>query len=466
MNPAQKIVILDFGSQTTQLIARRIREQKVYSEIHPYNLALDKLRAMRDAGLMGIVLSGGPASVYDEDAPVCDPGVFNLGLPVLGICYGAQLMTRQLGGRVEAATQREFGKAELEIRDASGLFAGLAPEPTRHQVWMSHGDRIETPAPGFVVTATSAHSPAASLAHTEKPFVAVQFHPEVAHTAIGTDVLKNFVFGICGCAPNWTMQSFIESTVAAIREQVGEGRVICALSGGVDSSVTAALVQRAVGARLTCVHVNNGLMRQGESDAVMRFFKNTSDLNLIDIDATDFFLGRLKGVLIDMQVGQELTRMKFRIPTRGLLGYRSVFMTDTHGMGVMNYIFAEWGPYAGEIQNRVNGVMVVKESATTVAYALFNLQERGRLFLGPGVEVYPGMIIGEHCRQTDLVVNPAKGKKLTNIRAAGSDDAVILTPPLDMSLEESIAYINDDELVEITPKAIRLRKKPGVKAHI
>ena len=177
-------------------------------------------------------------------------------------------------------------------------------------------------------------------------------------------------------------------------------------------------------------------------------------------------LGRLKGVLIDMQVGQELTRMKFRIPTRGLLGYRSVFMTDTHGMGVMNYIFAEWGPYAGEIQNRVNGVMVVKESATTVAYALFNLQERGRLFLGPGVEVYPGMIIGEHCRQTDLVVNPAKGKKLTNIRAAGSDDAVLLTPPLDMSLEECIAYINDDELVEITPKAIRLRKKPGVKAHI
>ena len=177
-------------------------------------------------------------------------------------------------------------------------------------------------------------------------------------------------------------------------------------------------------------------------------------------------LGRLKGVLIDMQVGQELTRMKFKIPTRGLLGYRSVFMTDTHGMGVMNYIFAEWGPYAGEIQNRVNGVMVVKESATTVAYALFNLQERGRLFLGPGVEVYPGMIIGEHCRQTDLVVNPAKGKKLTNIRAAGSDDAVILTPPLDMSLEECIAYINDDELVEITPKAIRLRKKPGVKAHI
>lgn len=177
-------------------------------------------------------------------------------------------------------------------------------------------------------------------------------------------------------------------------------------------------------------------------------------------------LGRLRGVLIDMQVGPELTRMKFKIPTRGLLGYRSVFMTDTHGMGVMNYVFAGWGPYTGEIQNRVNGVMVVKEAVTTVAYALFNLQERGRLFVGPGVATYPGMIIGEHNRQTDLVVNPARGKKLTNIRAAGSDDAVILTPPLDMSLEECIAYINEDELVEITPNAIRLRKKTGVKAHI
>ncbi|NLX18152.1 MAG: translational GTPase TypA, partial [Desulfobulbus sp.] len=168
-------------------------------------------------------------------------------------------------------------------------------------------------------------------------------------------------------------------------------------------------------------------------------------------------LGRLKGVLIDMQVNREMTRMKFKVPTRGLLGYRSVFLTDTHGMGVMHYVFAEWGPYAGEIQNRINGVMVVKETCVTVAYALFNLQERGRLFLGPGVEVYPGMIIGEHSRPADLIVNPAKGKKLTNIRAAGADEAVILTPPVDMSLEDCISYINDDELVEITPKAVRLR---------
>ena len=174
-------------------------------------------------------------------------------------------------------------------------------------------------------------------------------------------------------------------------------------------------------------------------------------------------LGRLRGVLLDMQVEREMTRMKFKVPTRGLLGYRSIFMTDTRGMGVMNYIFAEWGPHAGEIQNRINGVMLVKEPCTTVAYALFNLQERGKLFLGPGVAVYPGMIIGEHCRPADLIVNPAKGKKLTNMRASGSDEAVILTPPIDMSLEDCISYINDDELVEITPKAIRLRKKKDAK---
>ncbi len=174
-------------------------------------------------------------------------------------------------------------------------------------------------------------------------------------------------------------------------------------------------------------------------------------------------LGKVKGVLLDMQVENSMARMKFKVPTRGLLGYRSEFMTDTRGMGVMNYVFAEWGPHAGEIQNRINGVMVVKQPCTTVAYALFNLQDRGRLFVGPGVETYQGQIIGEHCRPADLVVNPAKGKKLTNMRASGSDEAVILTPPVDMSLEDCISYINDDELVEITPRAIRLRKRQGVK---
>jgi len=289
----EKILILDFGSQTTQLIARRIREQKVYSEIHPYTLKLDEIRAMQPSG---IVLSGGPASVYDKDAPISDPGVLDLGVPVLGICYGAQLMMEQLDGRVEKADKREFGKAELTITDTSGIFAGMETAPRHYQVWMSHGDRIEEPAPGFVTTATSPHSPYAALRHKEKNLVAVQFHPEVAHTLIGTDVLRNFIFGLCGCSPSWTMHSFIDATVAEIRDKVGDDRVICALSGGVDSSVTAALVHRAIGNQLTCIYVNNGLMRTGESESVLRFFREKTDLNVIDVDAGDYFLGELAGV--------------------------------------------------------------------------------------------------------------------------------------------------------------------------
>jgi GMP synthase (glutamine-hydrolysing) len=290
----EKIIILDFGSQTTQLIARRIREQKVYSEIHPYNLGLDRLRAMNPSG---IVLSGGPASVYDHDAPISDPGLFDLGIPVLGICYGAQLMMQQLGGRVEKAEHREFGKAELDILYTGGIFAGMETAPTRYQVWMSHGDRVEEAAPGFVATATSAHSPFAALRHEKKPFVAVQFHPEVAHTLIGTDILRNFIFGLCGCHPEWTMHSFIDATVREIRAKVGGGQVICALSGGVDSSVTAALVHRAIGDQLTCIYVNNGLMRTGETESVLRFFRQKTRLRVIDIDAAAYFLERLRGVV-------------------------------------------------------------------------------------------------------------------------------------------------------------------------
>ena len=201
----------------------------------------------------GIVLSGGPCSVYDGDAPHSDPAVFELGIPVLGICYGAQLMILQLGGQVEKATKREFGKAELHVNHTSGLFAGLETgEGVHHyQVWMSHGDRVEVIPDGFEATAVSEHSPFAALRHKEKPFVAVQFHPEVAHTLIGNDVLRNFIFGICGCKPEWTMHSFIETTVASIKQKVGNAKVICALSGGVDSSVTAAMVHRAIGDQLT-----------------------------------------------------------------------------------------------------------------------------------------------------------------------------------------------------------------------
>ncbi len=267
---SEKIIILDFGSQTTQLIARRIREQKVYSEIHPFSISLEKLRALQPSG---IVLSGGPCSVYDDGAPHSDPGLWNLGIPVLGICYGAQLMIQQMGGKVEKAEKREFGKAELKVQYTAGLFAGLETGDAKHQVWMSHGDRVEVIPEDFTATAISDNSPYAALRHKEKPLVAVQFHPEVAHTLIGTDVLRNFIFGICNCRPEWTMHSFIEQNVQAIREKVAADNVICALSGGVDSSVTAAIIHRAVGDQLTCIYVNNGLMRTGETQVDSPIFQ-------------------------------------------------------------------------------------------------------------------------------------------------------------------------------------------------
>ena len=289
----EKILILDFGSQTTQLIARRIREQKVYCEVHPYNLSLDKIKA---AAPKGIVLSGGPKSVYDADAPKSDPGIFELGIPVLGICYGAQLMTLQFGGLVEQAEKREFGKATLEVKHTGGLFAGLEPGHAEYQVWMSHGDRIETLPADFMVSATSEHSPQAAIRHKIKPFIGVQFHPEVAHTLIGNDVLRNFIFGMCSCQPKWTMQSFVDSNIEAIKNKVGDGKVICALSGGVDSSVVAALIHKAIGEQLICIYVDNGLMRSGETKSVLRFFREKTGLNVVNIDARESFLNQLIGV--------------------------------------------------------------------------------------------------------------------------------------------------------------------------
>jgi GMP synthase (glutamine-hydrolysing) len=319
----EKILILDFGSQTTQLIARRIREQKVYCEIHPFSISLERIKELQPSGL---VLSGGPCSVYDQGAPLSDPGIFDLGLPVLGICYGAQLMIQQMGGRVEKAVKREFGKAELTIQQPEGLFAGLETE-LHHQVWMSHGDRVEVVPDGFFATAVSANSPYAALRHSSRPFVAVQFHPEVAHTLIGTDILRNFIFGLCNCSPNWTMQSFIESAVTTIRAKVGSSKVICALSGGVDSSVVAAIVHRAIGDQLTCIYVNNGLMRAGESESILRFFKEKTKLKVIDVDATDYFLGELDGV-----VDPEVKRKRIG------LGFIRIFEEEAHKLGQVDYL--------------------------------------------------------------------------------------------------------------------------------
>ncbi len=286
------ILVLDFGSQTTQLIARRVRENNVYSEIKPCLISIEEIKAFNPKG---IILSGGPASVYDEGAPLLPKEVFELGVPILGICYGAQLMAHLLGGEVEKSEKREFGSAELLVLLDNPLFKGLSSDRS-YRVWMSHSDRIIKLPPEFVVLARTEHSPYAVIAHKGKPFYGVQFHPEVVHTEIGRDIIRNFLFEVCGCEPNWTMPSFVETTVAEIKKIVGsDERVICALSGGIDSTVTAILVHKAIGDRLIPVFVNNGLLRKGEVEEVKSLMESLN-IKLEYVDASSLFLERLKGI--------------------------------------------------------------------------------------------------------------------------------------------------------------------------
>ncbi len=283
-----QILILDFGSQYTQLIARRVRELGVYCEIHPCTA---DWRVLTGPHTRGVILSGGPMSVYEEGAPGMDAALLEAGLPVLGICYGMQLMTRILGGSVGAPRTREYGRAELVVDEAAGIFLG---SPGRETVWMSHGDAIEAPPPGYRPLAHSNGSPVAAMVSGDGLCHGIQFHPEVAHTPRGKEMLRNFVRGVCGCAGDWTMRSFIEEAVERIRRQVGEERVVCGLSGGVDSAVAASLVERAVGARLTCIFVDNGLLRKNEAEEVVATFGPR--LDLIRVDARGEFLGALRGV--------------------------------------------------------------------------------------------------------------------------------------------------------------------------
>ena len=289
---SQKILILDFGSQYTQLIARRVREAQVYCEIHPFNLKLERIKAFDPKG---IILSGGPSSIYDKGAPVADKGVLGLGVPVLGICYGMQYMTYVLKGVVAKAREREYGNAFVTIKDARTLFHGFN-RGQEEIVWMSHGDRIDEMPQGFKVLASSKNSPIAAMADPSRKLFGVQFHPEVAHTPKGTRILKNFLFRVCGCEPIWTMSSFVERTVSDLRERIGEERVICGVSGGVDSTITAVLLHKAIGGRLTCIFVDNGLLRRGEAQEVMELFRDLYHINLHRVDASDHFLRKLKGV--------------------------------------------------------------------------------------------------------------------------------------------------------------------------
>jgi GMP synthase (glutamine-hydrolysing) len=305
----QTILVLDFGSQYTQLIARRLRELSVYSEILPYDTPPARIAERQP---VGIILSGGPRSVSDPGAPKCDPGVFELGIPTLGICYGMQLMTETLGGKVGHAPQREYGHALVQVQPSAAgegvsrgsnagesarpmaLFAGL---PQELKVWASHGDFVAAAPPGFAVVATSANAPVAAMSNVDRHLYALLFHPEVAHTDRGDEILRNFAFDVCHCTGDWTITSFIDEAIGRIRQQVGDGRVVCALSGGVDSTVAALLVHRAIGERLTCIFVDNGVLRRDEARQVRQRFAEKMRLPLVFVDASRLFLDRLQGVI-------------------------------------------------------------------------------------------------------------------------------------------------------------------------
>jgi len=286
------ILILDFGSQYTQLIARRVREANVYCEIHPFNLSREKILSFNPKG---IILSGGPASVYQQGAPKVDAQLFDLKIPFLGICYGMGMINQAAGGEVARAERREYGPADLVIDDDADLFHGL-PRSEAMRVWMSHGDKVDTAPKGWRILAHSQNSPIAAFVDPERRLFGVQFHPEVVHTPGGKEILRNFLFRICGCEPTWNMAHFIETSVQKIRQRVGNGRVICALSGGVDSTVVATLVQRAVGDRLACIFVNNGLLRRGEAERVSSLFAERFGQGFRYVDAASRFLSALKGI--------------------------------------------------------------------------------------------------------------------------------------------------------------------------
>ena len=290
MQHSELVLVLDFGSQYTQLIARRVRELGVYSEIHPFNISIERLRALRP---VGIILSGGPSSVYEAGAPKSSPDVLELGIPVLGICYGLQVIAEQLGGKVDSFTRKEFGKAILHVDKGEDLLKGLDGSTT---VWMSHGDSLSELPKGFEPIAHSDNAPICAIRNPSKKIFGVQFHPEVVHTPQGKVILSNFLHQVCGAKGDWTPAHFIEQSLVDIRTKVGSSRVLCALSGGVDSSVAAVLLHQAIGERLHCVHINNGLMRKGESEAVVETFRKTYHIQLTYVDATDIFLSRLEGV--------------------------------------------------------------------------------------------------------------------------------------------------------------------------
>jgi len=289
-----KILILDFGSQYTQLIARRVRECQIYSEIHPFDISVEKVKSLSPKG---IIFSGGPASVFEKQAPHCDPGLLNMGIPVLGICYGMQLVAQLMGGEVTHSKRREYGKAKLTLDRGGELFKGMGNKGSQWVVWMSHGDHVKTLPQGFHSIAHSKNTPFAAMEDPQKKIYGLQYHPEVVHTQRGLDLIKNFLFSICKCSNLWTMESFLKQTRRDLKKRIGSGNVICALSGGVDSTVVALLLHKAIGDRLRCIFVNNGFLRKNEASQVVNLFRYHFKIPLIYVNAENAFLKKLEGVI-------------------------------------------------------------------------------------------------------------------------------------------------------------------------
>ena len=429
-----RILILDYGSQFTQLIARRIREERVYCEIHPPTLTVEEIREWAPKG---VILSGGPASVYDEDVPGLDPAVLELEVPVFGICYGMQLLAHAGGGAVEPG-KREYGRAEMRVLEADGLFAGFT-EGDGITVWMSHGDHVITPPEGYRALGTTESLPVAAFRAVDRPFYGVQFHPEVAHTPRGEEILSNFLFEICGCEPTWTPGSFIEQHVERIRERVGDAKVIVGLSGGVDSSVAAALVHRAIGDQLTAIFVDNGLLRKAEREYVERTFRRHMGMRLEVVDASDDFLADLEGVIDPEQkrkaIGQRFIRV-FEKAAAEVGGGAGFLVQGTLYPDVIESVSVRGPSAVIKTHHNVGGLPedmefelieplreLFKDEVRNVGRELGLPEELvGRHpFPGPGLAV---RVLGEITRERLAVLREADAIYLEEIRAAGLYDDI------------------------------------------
>jgi GMP synthase (glutamine-hydrolysing) len=432
----QKILILDFGSQVTQLIARRVRESGVYCEILPFNADPERMAAFEPAG---IILSGGPASVADEGSPRAPDYVFASGVPVLGICYGQMVMCAQLGGQVKGAEIREFGRAFVDVVEDSALLAGAWAKGAREQVWMSHGDHISAPPPGFKTVAVSEGAPFAVIADDVRHYYGLMFHPEVVHTPHGAALLRNFTHKVCGLSGDWTMAGFRAAEVAKIRAQLGTGRVICGLSGGVDSSVAAALIHEAVGAQLTCIFVDHGLLRANEAAEVVRVFRDQFNIQLIHRDASDLFLGQLAGVTDPEQKRKIIGRLFVDVfdEEAAKLGGAEFLAQGTLYPDVIESVSALGGPSVTiKSHHNVGGLPeYMKLKLVEPLRELFKDEVRalgrelglpesivGRHpFPGPGLAI---RVLGAVSRESVAILQKADAIYLEEIRAAGLYDAI------------------------------------------